>query len=46
MIYLERWWSEADESMKNTTRSLVKEGRLEIIHGGWVSNDEACPDYS
>lgn len=23
----------------------MKEGRLEFIHGGWVSADEACPTY-
>ena len=24
---------------------LIKEGRLEIANGGWVSNDEACTNY-
>ena len=31
--------------MKEIIRKLVKTGRLEIVHGGWVSNDEACPTY-
>lgn len=24
---------------------LVKEGRLELLAGGWSSHDEACPTY-
>lgn len=25
---------------------MVKKGQLEIVHGGLVSPDEACPNYS
>ena len=31
--------------MKNSVRTLVKEGRLELINGGWSMHDEACPNY-
>ena len=27
-------------------RRLVELGRIEILHGGMVSSDEACPNYA
>lgn len=32
-------------TIKEDVKRLVKEGRLEFINGGIVSNDEACPTY-
>lgn len=31
--------------MKSNVRELVKQGRLEIVNGGWSMHDEACPHY-
>jgi hypothetical protein len=31
--------------MKNKVRQLVKQGRLEIVNGGWSMHDEACTHY-
>ncbi|WAR28964.1 MA2A2-like protein [Mya arenaria] len=39
------WWNELDESKKNRVRRLFEDGRLEIVTGGWVMNDEANTHY-
>ena len=44
MQFLAMWWSEAHETRKNNLRKLVKEGRFEILTGGWVMTDEANVD--
>lgn len=40
MSYLERWWRDASELKRQSFTSLVKNGQLEIVGGGWVMNDE------
>ncbi|KAF0293557.1 Lysosomal alpha-mannosidase [Amphibalanus amphitrite] len=50
-IYVEtaffwRWYREQDEATKATVQTLVNEGRLEFIGGGWSMNDEACAHYN
>ncbi|WAR25685.1 MA2B1-like protein [Mya arenaria] len=45
MAFLKMWWQKQDESTKETFRSLVNKGKLEIILGGWCMNDEATPYY-
>ncbi|MCO5588524.1 hypothetical protein L7F22_059580 [Adiantum nelumboides] len=40
MSYLERWWRDASEAEKRDFTTLVKNGQLEIVGGGWVMNDE------
>jgi len=40
MSYLERWWRDASDEMKESFINLVKNGQLEIVGGGWVMNDE------
>ncbi|KAF7819644.1 alpha-mannosidase 2-like [Senna tora] len=45
MSYLERWWRDAADDMKESFINLVKNGQLEIVGGGWVMNDEANSHY-
>ncbi|XP_033225120.1 lysosomal alpha-mannosidase-like [Belonocnema kinseyi] len=40
-----KWWDKQDEEEKTIVRSLINEGRLEIIGGGWSMNDEAVTHY-
>ncbi|XP_033225889.1 lysosomal alpha-mannosidase-like [Belonocnema kinseyi] len=43
--YLFKWWDKQNEKTKTIVRSLINEGRLEIIGGGWSMNDEAVTHY-
>eukprot|EP01094_Clydonella_sp_ATCC50884_P021850 TRINITY_DN4897_c0_g1_i1.p1 TRINITY_DN4897_c0_g1~~TRINITY_DN4897_c0_g1_i1.p1 ORF type:complete len:911 (-),score=282.99 TRINITY_DN4897_c0_g1_i1:51-2708(-) len=43
--FLERWWRDQGESMRQRFRALVKSGQIELLMGGWVSSDEACTSY-
>ncbi|KAJ7974489.1 Alpha-mannosidase [Quillaja saponaria] len=45
MSYLERWWRDASDIMKDSFVNLVNNGQLEIVGGGWVMNDEANSHY-
>jgi len=40
-VYFSWWFGEQDAAMKQAVRALVDSGRLEIVHGGWVMDDEA-----
>eukprot|EP00095_Tigriopus_kingsejongensis_P005742 maker-scaffold28_size608977-snap-gene-1.16 protein:Tk05742 transcript:maker-scaffold28_size608977-snap-gene-1.16-mRNA-1 annotation:"hypothetical protein DAPPUDRAFT_207420" len=44
--YFWRWWSEQSEDIKTMVKTLVQEGRLEFIGGGWSMNDEATTHYT
>lgn len=35
--FFSRWWDQQSEKKKELTRSLVKNGQLEFINGGWYS---------
>ncbi|XP_065217445.1 lysosomal alpha-mannosidase-like [Planococcus citri] len=50
-IYVEsaffwRWWESIEENEQKQVKDLVKEGRLEFVHGGWCMSDEATPHYT
>ena len=45
-IFLDIWWKESPLDMQNKFKDLVKQGRIEILSGGWVSVDEATTLYS
>ncbi|CAM8903473.1 unnamed protein product [Rhodiola kirilowii] len=45
MSYLEKWWRDATDVRKEQFISLVQNGQLEIVGGGWVMNDEANSHY-
>ena len=38
--FLARWWQTQPEHKKNITRSLVMNGQLEFINGGWCMHGE------
>jgi alpha-mannosidase len=47
-IYVEtgffaRWWDDQPDDRRNVTKTLVKNGQLEFINGGWCMHDEASP---
>ena len=44
-IFFTKWWEKQSEEKKQEVKQLVKEGRLELLNGGWVMNDEACTYY-
>ncbi|KYR02083.1 alpha-mannosidase [Tieghemostelium lacteum] len=41
--YLDRWWKVASQELRDDFTTFVKNGQIELINGGWVQNDEACP---
>ena len=41
MIYLDKWWQQADETARAALKTAVSEGRFAFAGGGWVSPDEA-----
>ncbi|KAL9231358.1 hypothetical protein vseg_006595 [Gypsophila vaccaria] len=45
MSYLERWWRDSSEGKREAFKTLVQNGQLEIVGGGWVMNDEANSHY-
>ena len=45
MIFFSRWYYNQTEEIKQKVKEFIKEGRLEIINGGWVMHDEACSHY-
>eukprot|EP00937_MAST-01D_sp_MAST-1D-sp2_P005737 g5737.t1 len=44
--FFARWWDQQNDAKRNATRTLVQEGRLEFINGGWCMHDEASPYYT
>ena len=45
MKFFTMWWEDQTEEMKQDVRTLVSEGRLELLNAGWSMHDEACPHY-
>lgn len=43
--YFTMWWHKQSEVKKNQVRYLVMQKQLVFVNGGWVANDEACPNY-
>ena len=44
-VFLSLWWQKLDSKSKDTVKSLIAEGRIEIVVGSWVVPDEANPYY-
>lgn len=43
--FLDLWWENASLKQRSQFKKLVKEGRIEIMTGGWVMTDEANVHY-
>lgn len=44
--YLSAWWETvSSDQLRNGLRDLVRSGRMEVVTGGWVMNDEANTHY-
>ena len=46
LAYFRRYYNDQNDDSKQKIKALVKSGQVEIVHGGMVSSDEACPDYA
>ena len=45
MSFFKKWYDTQPEKIKQKVKEFIKEGRLEIINGGWVMHDEAGTYY-
>ncbi len=45
MKFFTMWWKHQSDDMKSQVKTLVQEGRLEFVNGGWSMHDEACTHY-
>ena len=46
IAYLRRFYNGCTKEEQNMVKQLIKNGQLEIVHGGMVQNDEATTNYS
>ena len=46
MVFLDIWWKESSQNLRNQFKDLVQKGQIEILSGGWVSVDEATTHYT
>ena len=46
LAYFRRYYEEVSKEEQNFLKSLVEQERLEIVHGGLVSPDEASANYA
>ncbi|CAG5117924.1 unnamed protein product, partial [Candidula unifasciata] len=46
IAFFSRWFNEQNDATRHIVQSLVSQGRLEFILGGWCMNDEAATHYS
>ena len=45
VCFFARWWRDQNIEMRELVRRLYRNGQLEFVMGGWVSNDEATVTY-
>lgn len=43
--FFQRWWRQQNDDIRNLTKSLVTNGQLEFINGGWCMHDEAATHF-
>ena len=46
IYYFKRWYEIQNEDTKQRLKLYVQQGRLDLVHGGMVQNDEACTNYA
>ncbi|CAG9324132.1 aman-3 [Blepharisma stoltei] len=42
--FLKMWMDEQSHEIQTKTKKLIEKGQLEIVGGGYIQTDEACPD--
>ena len=45
IYYFQRWYESQNEIIKQNVQELIAQRRIEIVHGGLVSTDQACTTY-
>uniref|UniRef100_A0A0K0DY09 mannosyl-oligosaccharide 1,3-1,6-alpha-mannosidase n=1 Tax=Strongyloides stercoralis TaxID=6248 RepID=A0A0K0DY09_STRER len=45
MSFLEKYWDKKNSTEREKIKQLVKDGKIEIVTGGWVMTDEANSHY-
>lgn len=45
MKFFNMWYTRLNNDKKKQVKNQIQNGQLEITQGGWVSTDEACPNY-
>ena len=45
MKFLNMWYVRATKERQEALKKLIKEGRFEIVMGGWVHTDECDANY-
>lgn len=43
--YFKYWWDQQEESLKKEVKEMVKDGRLDLVSGGWSAPDEATTTH-
>jgi hypothetical protein len=45
MAFFTKWWEEQDDEVKQNVKTLVKNGQLAFVNGGWSMSDESNMHY-
>jgi len=43
--FFQMWWNEQEPHVKEAFLGFLKNGQIDFVSGGWVTNDEACTYY-
>jgi len=43
--FFQMWYSRLEPKRKEEVKKIIHDGQVEFAQGGWVSPDEACPNY-
>lgn len=45
VAFLDMWWRNANQTMKEKLTDYIKKGRVELLNAGWCMSDEATVYY-